>query len=77
MEWKLPNFKPPQLMTKSEAFQTANDILEIGKSEDSAYRYENALIAYKAALDYFMKALQGEHYYIVNKVKEFMCIAYR
>jgi tetratricopeptide (TPR) repeat protein len=58
--FQLPAFPAASVMNGSEALLAANDLASIGKREDEARRFENALSAYKASLDYFMRAVNRE-----------------
>jgi len=59
-EFHLPPLRPPYDIQKQECYETALELCRIGKLEEDSRRYENALVAYKASMDYFKKSLQDE-----------------
>eukprot|EP01119_Soliformovum_irregulare_P021865 TRINITY_DN7361_c0_g1_i1.p1 TRINITY_DN7361_c0_g1~~TRINITY_DN7361_c0_g1_i1.p1 ORF type:complete len:448 (+),score=127.41 TRINITY_DN7361_c0_g1_i1:26-1369(+) len=58
--FSLPTMSAPETMSKFEALRAGEVLIGIATAEDAAHRYENSLQAYKAALDYLVKALQEE-----------------
>jgi hypothetical protein len=47
-------------MGGSEAWQTASDLVEKGKIEDSARNFARALELYQCSMSYFLRAVHSE-----------------
>jgi len=56
----LSRLKPAAEMSRSEAFQTAVELSERAKQEDSLRNYSKALSLYETALDYYLASFKAE-----------------